>query len=201
MYFASPIVDPLDKHAGGDESRRTHPLLMQVKGKPLDWQVTSILQICSVIALLLAQTEVLTLGFHKVGPDPAAAGVAEAGVVEAVAGWLGGDIAVDRAQWRALLRIFAGIKTVQLTGGRVGDLFRAIHPCLGESNNNGNGSGGGEGEGNGGGEDGGAFSPEILPALQKLVLRGWGIADDVFASFIAASDAVGRMVRLIRNTS
>jgi len=170
-YFALLIVDPLDKHAGGNKSRRTHPLLMQVKGKPLDWQVTSILQICSVITLLLAQTEVLTLGFHKVDPNPTAAGVAEAGVVEAAAGWLGGDIAVDRAQWHALLQIFAGIKTVQLTGGHVRDLFRAIHPCLGESNNNGNGSGGGEGEGNGGGEDGGAFSPEILPALQKLVLR------------------------------
>jgi len=197
--FASLIVDPLDKHAGGDDGRRPHPLLMQVKGEPLDWQVTSISQICSAIAPLLAQTEVLTLGFHKGGPDPAAAGTAEAGVAEAAAGWQGGDIAVDRAQWRALLRIFAGVKTVQLTGGRVGDLFRAIQPRHSESNNSGNGIGGGEDEGNGDGEDGGAFSPEILPVLQKLALRGWGIADDVFNSFIAASDAAGRTVRLIRN--
>jgi len=200
--FASLIVDPLDKYAGGDDGRRTHPLLLQVKGKLLDWQVTSILQICSAIAPLLAQTEVLTLGFHKIGPDPAAAGAAEAGVVEAAAGWQGGDIAVDRVQWRALLRIFAGVKTVQLTGGRVGDLFRAIQPRHGESNNSGNDIGGGEGEGNGEGngegEDGGAFSPEVLPVLQKLVLRGWGIAADVFTSFIAASDAAGRTVRLIR---
>jgi len=200
-YFALLIVDLLDKHTGGDESQRTHPLLMQVKGKPLNWQVMSILQICSVIALLLAQTEVLMLGFHKVGPDPAAVGVAGAGVVKAAARWLGGDIAINRVQWRALLRIFAGIKMVQLTGRCVGDLFHAIHPCLGESNNNGNSSGGGKGKGNGGGEDGGVFSPEILPALQKLVLYGWGIADDVFASFIAASDAVSQMVHLIWNTS
>ena len=83
--FVSLIVDPLDRHAGGDDSRRTHPLLLQVKGKRLDWQVTSILQICSAIAPLLAQTEVLILGFHKAGPDPAAAGAAETGVAEAAA--------------------------------------------------------------------------------------------------------------------
>jgi len=94
-------------------------------------------------------------------------------------------------QWRALLRIFAGVKTIQLTGGRVGGPFRAIQPRHGESNNSGNGIGGGGGEGNGDGEDGGAFSPEILPVLQKLVLRGWGIADSVFALFIVASDAAG----------
>jgi hypothetical protein len=197
--FVSLIVDPLDRHAGGDDGRRTHPLLLQVKGKPLDWQVTSISQICSVIAPLLAQTEVLTLGFHKVGPDPAAAGAAETGAVEAAAGWQGGDIAVDRAQWRALLRIFAGVKTIQLTGGRVGDLFRAVQPQHGENNSGDNSTGGSQGDGNSEGEDGGAFSPEILPALQKLVLRGWGIADNVFTSFIAASDAAGRTVRLIRN--
>ena len=46
LYFdkdcASLIVGPLDKHTGADDCRRTHPLLMQVKGKPLDWQVTTI---------------------------------------------------------------------------------------------------------------------------------------------------------------
>jgi len=35
-YFALLIVDPLDKHAGGDNSWRTHPLLLQVNGKVLD---------------------------------------------------------------------------------------------------------------------------------------------------------------------
>lgn len=199
--YVSLIVDPLDKRSGGNDAVRPHPLLMQIKGKALDWQVTSILQICSAIAPLLAQTEVLTLGFHKVGSDPAPAGAAEAGVVAAAAGWQGGDVAVDRVQWRALFRIFAGVKTVQLTGGRVGDLFRAVQPRHSESNASDTGIGGGGGEGNGDGEDGGAFSPEILPALQKLVLRGWGIADGLFASFIAASDAAGRTVRLVRNRS
>ena len=194
--FVSLIVDPLDKHAGGDDGRRTHPLLMQVKGKPLDWQVTSISQICSEIAPLLAQTEILTLGFHKVGPGLAAAGAGEAGGAGTAAGWQDGDITVDRVQWRALFRMFAGVKTIQLTGGRVGDLFRALHPRHGGG---GNSTGGSEGEGNGDGEDGGAFLPEILPALQRLVLRGWGIADNVFTSFIAESDAAGRTVRLIRN--
>ena len=112
------------------------------------------------------------------------------------AGWPGGDIAVDHAQWRDLLRSFAGVKTIQLTGGRVGDLSRAVQPRHGESNSSGNGTGGGDGDGHGCGEDGGVFSPKTLSALQKLVLRGWGIADNVFASCIVASDAAGRTVRL-----
>jgi len=35
-YFDFLIIDSLDKHAGCDDSRRTHPLLLQVKGKALD---------------------------------------------------------------------------------------------------------------------------------------------------------------------
>jgi len=35
-YFDSLIVDSLDKHTGCDNSRRTHPLLLQVKGKALN---------------------------------------------------------------------------------------------------------------------------------------------------------------------
>jgi len=111
---------------------------MQVEGKPLDWQVTSITQICSAIAPLLAQTEVLTLGILKGGPDPAAA-----------AGWQVGDVAVIRAQWRSLFRILSGVKTMELFGVHAGDALRATaQPRHRESNAGGNGMGGGEGGGN-----------------------------------------------------
>jgi len=198
--FVSLIVDPLDKRAGdgGGGGGGTHPLHVQVKGKLLDWQVTSISQICSTLAPLLAQTENLMLGFHKDGPDPAAAGAVEAEAPGAAAGW---QVAVDRAQWRALFRIFAGVKTLQLSGGRIGDLFRALQPRVGEGNGGGEGEGADEEGTNDDGVDGGVFTPEILPALQKLVPRGWGDPDDAFASFIAARTAAGLPVRLVRSRS
>jgi len=200
--FASLIVDPLDKRAGdgggGGGGGGTHPLHVQVKGKLLDWQVTSVSQICSTLAPLLAQTEDLMLGFHKDGPDPAPAGAVEAEAPGAAAGW---QVAVDRARWRALFRIFAGVKTLQLSGGRIGDLFRALQPRVGEGNGGGEGEGADEEGTDDDGVDGGVFTPEILPALQKLVPRGWGDPDDAFASFIAARIAAGLPVRLVRSRS
>jgi hypothetical protein len=183
LYFekslASLIVDPLDKHARGPGD--THPLHVQVKVNALDSQVPSITQMCSALAPLLARTESLTLGFHKDGP----VAVVEVG---AAAGWQGGDVVVDRAQWRALLRIFQGVKTLQVTGGHVGDLFRALQPRHVEDNGDGDGDGVGD-----------VFALEVLPALEKLVPRGWGHTEDAFASFIAARSAAGRPVRLIRS--
>jgi hypothetical protein len=174
-HLVSLIIDPLDKHARGPGE--THPLHMQVKISALDFQVLSITQMCSALAPLLARTESLTLGFHKDGPVT----VVEVG---APAGWQGGDVVVDHAQWRELLRIFEGVKTLQVTGGYIGDLFRVLQPRHHD------------GEGNG---DGDVFALEVLPALEKLVPRGWGHTEDAFASFIAAREADGRPVRLIRS--
>ena len=92
--FAILIVDPLDEHAGGPRGGGTQPLYVQVSGKALDWQVFSILQICSALASLLAQTESLTLGFYRASPR------SDRGAAAALQG---DDVAVDRAQWRALL--------------------------------------------------------------------------------------------------
>jgi len=178
-HLVSLIIDPLDKHTRGPGD--THPLHVQVKISALDWQVPSITQICTALAPLLARTESLTLGFHKDGPVT----VVEVG---APAGWQGGDVVVDLVQWRALLRIFEGVKTLRVTGGHIGDLFRALQPRHGEGNDDGDGDG-----------DGDVFALEVLPALEKLVPHGWGHTEDAFASLIAAREADGRPVRLIRS--
>jgi hypothetical protein len=188
LYFektlVSLIVDPLDKLTRGPGD--THPLHMQVKINALDAQVPSITHICSALAPSLAQMESLELGFHKDGPMT----VAEAGgAAAAAAGWQVGEVVVDRAQWRALLRIFVGVKTLQVTGGHIGDLFRALQVRHSEGN----------GDDGGNGEDGDVFAPEILPSLERLVPRGWGHTEDAFASFITAREAANRPVRLIRS--
>ncbi|KAH9971283.1 hypothetical protein BJV74DRAFT_799150 [Russula compacta] len=88
-------------------------------------------------------------------------------------GWQPDD--VDHARWHALLSTFAGVKTLQLSGGYVGDLFRALQLVEG------------------------GFPPELLPALQELVPRGWGHTADAYSSFVAARSAAGRPVRIVRN--
>ncbi|KAI0247739.1 hypothetical protein BJV78DRAFT_1242935 [Lactifluus subvellereus] len=149
--FVSLIVDPHDKSGGA------YPFHLQVGCKPLDWQASCAAQICSTLAPLLARTESLRLGFHKDGL-PAA--------------W---QADVDRAQWHTLLRTFGGVKTLQLAGGLVGDLFRSLQL-----------------------PDGG-LPQELLPGLQELVPRGWGHTDDAFSSFVTARGAAGRPIRLVRN--
>lgn len=161
--FASLIVDPRDKRGG------TYPLHVQVSCKALDWQASCVAQICEALAPLLGETESLTLGFHK-GPSSSSPPVMAAGPG---AGWQPDD--VDHAQWHALLGLFASVKTLQLSGGYVGDLFRALQLVEG------------------------GFPLELLPALQELVPRGWGHADDAYSSFVAARSAAGRPVRLVRN--
>ncbi|KAI9454455.1 hypothetical protein BJY52DRAFT_724323 [Lactarius psammicola] len=148
--FVSVIVDP---HLGRDG---TYPFLVQVKCKPLDWQAACAVQICHALEPLLAGMESLTLGFHKDGS----------------ASW---QDEIDHAQWHGLLRTFAGVKSLQLTGGLVGDLFRSLRL------------------------DDGEIPLELLPELRELVSSGWGHTDDAFASFISARQSAGRRIRLVRN--
>jgi hypothetical protein len=214
LYFeenlASLIVDPFD-HTGGPGGSGgsdpdsggggTQPLHIQISGKALDWQVFSISQLSSALAPLLSQTEILTLGFYKDSPDFAHTVAEAVGTVdgEAVGELQGGEVVVDRAQWLALLQLFAGVKTLQLAGQQVGGLFRALWPGQDEGNDNGDDNSEVGDEGNGNDEGGGAVTSEILPALQKLVPRGWGHRDEAFASFVAARAAAGYPVRLVRN--
>ncbi|KAH8990401.1 hypothetical protein EDB86DRAFT_2939157 [Lactarius hatsudake] len=148
--FVSVIVDP-DLERNG-----TYPLVVQVKCQPLDWQATCAVQICGALESLLVRVDSLTLGFYK--DDPAS--------------WQDG---IDHAQWHGLLQTFVGVKSLQLTGGLVGDFFRSLKLDEGE------------------------LSSELLPALRELVPRGWGHTDDAFTSFISARQSAGRRIRLVRN--
>jgi len=137
------------------ESVGMYPFLAQVKCPRLDWQATCAAQICSALGPLLAGVESLTLGFHKDGS----------------ASW---QDEIDHEQWHGLFRTFAGVKSLQLTGGLVGDLFRSLQLDEGEP------------------------PLELLPELRELVSSGWGHTDDAFASFISARQSAGRRVRLVR---
>ncbi|KAH9020063.1 hypothetical protein EDB84DRAFT_1515885 [Lactarius hengduanensis] len=148
--FVSVIVDP-DLERDG-----TYPLVVQVKCHPLNWQATCAVQICDALKSLLVRVDSLTLGFYK--DDPAT--------------W---QDEIDHAQWHELLQTFAGVKTLQLTGGLVGDFFRSLKLDEGE------------------------LPSELLPELRELVPRGWGHTDDAFASFISARQSAGRRIRMVRN--
>ncbi|KAI9461899.1 hypothetical protein BJY52DRAFT_1257434 [Lactarius psammicola] len=148
--FVSVIVDPYLERTG------TYPFLVQVNCRPLDWQAACAAQICHTLAPLLAGVDTLTLGFNKDGP----------------ASWRD---EIDHEQWHGLLRTFAGVKNLQLTGALAGDLFRSLQ--LDESDP----------------------SSEPLPELEELVCSGRGHTDDVFALFISARQSAGRPVRLVRN--
>ena len=99
--FVSVIGGPQVERAG------THPFLVQVKCQRLDWQVTCAAQICHALEPLFAGVESLILGFYKDGS----------------ASW---QDEIDHEEWHGLFRIFAGVKSLQLTGGLVGDLFRSL---------------------------------------------------------------------------
>ncbi|KAI9507086.1 hypothetical protein F5148DRAFT_162206 [Russula earlei] len=150
--FVSLILDP-EHHGGGGGGMQ--PLFVQINCKSLDWQATCMSQLCRSFAPLLRTTESLTLGFHK---DVAAAG------------WLAD---LDHAQWHAFLGTFGGVRTLQLSGRPVGDLYCSLQL-----------------------DDGGGA---LFPALQELVLRGWGHKDHAFSSWLAARSAAGRPVRFVRN--
>src|SRR6266702_1923724 len=144
--FVSVIVDPHPEPTG------TNPFLVQVKCRPLDYQAACAAQICHALAPLLAGVDSLTLGFHKDGS----------------ASW---QDEIDHPLWHGLLRTFAGVKSLRLTGGLVGDLFRSLQLDEGE------------------------LPLELLPGLRELVPSGWGHTDDAFASFISARQSAGRRIR------
>ena len=103
--FVSLIVDPDPKRAG------SYPLLVQVKCQPLGWQAACASQICHALEPLLAGVERLTLGFHKDGS----------------VSWKDD---IDAEMWYGLLRTFACVKSLRLSGGLVQNLLRFLQ--LGE---------------------------------------------------------------------
>ena len=145
--FVSVIVDPQPERPG------SYPFLVQVKCEPLNWQAACASHICHALEPVLGGVERLTLGFHKDGSAP----------------W---QDELDLEMWHGILRIFAGVNTLQLTGGLVGDLFRSLQLDEGE------------------------LPSELLPELRQLVSSGWGHTDDAFTSFLSARQSAGRRVRL-----
>ena len=147
--FVSVIVDPRPKGTGSNS------FLLQVKCQSLGWQASCAQQICQALEPLLAGVETLTLGFHKDGSAP----------------W---QDEIDVEKWHELLRTFAGVKSLHLTGGLVGDLFRSLQLDEGE------------------------HSLELLPELRELVPSGWGHTEDAFATFLATRQTADRRIRLVQ---
>ena len=99
--LVSLIVDP------HPESTGSYPFLVQVKCQPLDRQAASASQICHALEPMLSEVEHLTLGFHKDGSVP----------------W---KDEIDVEMWHGLLRTFAGVQSLRLSGDLVGELFRSL---------------------------------------------------------------------------
>ena len=118
--FVSVIMDPHSERAG------SNTFLVQVNCQPLGWQAACAAQICHTLEPLLAEVESLTLGFSKDDSAP----------------W---QDEIDVEMWYGLLRTFAGVKTLRLTGGLVGKLFRSLQL------------------------DEGVLPLELLPELRELV--------------------------------
>ena len=94
----------LDPH---HERPDTYPFVVHVKCQPLDWQAACAAQICHKLEPLLASVESLTLKFDKDGSAP----------------W---QDEIDVEMWHGLLRTFAGVKRLRISGVLVGDLFRSL---------------------------------------------------------------------------
>jgi hypothetical protein len=105
--FVSMIVDPYLERAG------SYPFLVQVKCQELGWQAACASQICQSLEPVLAGVERLTLGFHKDGSVP----------------W---QDEIDLDMWHGLLRTFAGVRSLRLSGDLVGDLLRSLQLDEGE---------------------------------------------------------------------
>jgi hypothetical protein len=105
--FVSVTVDP---HPDPVDS---HQFLVKVKCQSLGWQAACVSQICHALEPLLVEVDSLKLGFHMDGSSP----------------W---QDDVDVEKWHGLIRTFAGAKSLRLTGGLVGDLFRSLQLDEGE---------------------------------------------------------------------
>ena len=169
-------------------TNRTNAVQLRVSCRALDWQLASLAQICS--ALALPRIEGLTLGLHvNVNAEP------------------------HRAQWHALLRAFGCTKTLQLTGPRAGHLLRSLLPLpldilpalkelLPERDAE-------NGSGSVGGTKTLQLTEEIPPALLQELLPGddaedaerAGLEDEEGAldAFIAEREAAGCPVRVVRD--
>lgn len=108
MQFDKEFVSLIMVPCFDERTSRYHPtLVVCVKCQPLGWQAACVSQICHELEPVLAGVEYLTLGFHKDGSVP----------------W---EDEIDLEMWDGLLRTFAGVQSLRLSGALVGDLFRSL---------------------------------------------------------------------------
>ena len=135
------------------EQAEKSPLQMLVHCSHLDWQVSSMAQIFNSLIQISSTVEHLTLR-HKTH-------------------WQSSEEhnAIDRTEWRELLRLFSNVKALDVDDGLVGELSRSLRL------------------------DDGELPLEILPELQELTYSGRG---NMFKPFIDARQDAGRPVSLTR---
>ena len=191
-HTACMMLDHTTNTNNNRSTNRTNAVQLRVSCRALDWQLASLAQICS--ALALPRIESLTLGLHvNVNAEP------------------------HRAQWHALLRVFGCTKTLQLTGPRAGHLLRSllplpldILPALKELLPERDAENGSDSVG---GTKTLQLTEEIPPALLQKLLPGDGDGDDAedaeragledeegaLDAFIGEREAAGCPVRVFRD--
>ncbi|KAF8468670.1 hypothetical protein DFH94DRAFT_276928 [Russula ochroleuca] len=159
--------DYLNMRAYPHKGASRYTLTMSIGGKHLDWQVASATHALHALRTALSAVDHLTLKYER-------------DIISSE--W---NDEADRTQWRKLLGLFGGVKTLFVDGELVGQLSRALQPGEEES------------------------STELLPELQelqepdrpdepgKLSDSAIGAPSDAFSSFIDARQKAGHPVALI----
>jgi hypothetical protein len=132
----------------------TYALSMRVLYQHLDWQVSIVAQIFNSLNQMFSAVEHLALE-HEVHSQSSEE-----------------HNAVDRTEWRKLLRPFRSVKTLHIGNGLVEQLSRSLESKDGEF-------------------------PLELPELLELTYSGDGNTGDAFIPFINARRNTGRPVALV----
>jgi len=98
-----------------ERSRGMYALNMHVFCRHLDWQVSSVAQIFTVLSPVFSEVVDFTLVYSEHPSSPE---------------W---HYEADRAQWRDLLRSFSNVKTLFVPEGLTRELSRSLRPADGES--------------------------------------------------------------------
>ena len=125
------------------------PFSLYVRCNPLDWQIDCVAQICYALIPKLSGVEKLTLliSYEEIPTEMR-------------------NGAIDSATWHDLLRIFIGVKKIDIDDALTEELSRALHVDEVGSN------------------------PSFLPNLQSIHAK-----DNLFTSFIDTRQVVGRPVQ------
>jgi hypothetical protein len=131
-----------------------YALSMRVLYRHLDWQVSIVAQFFNSLIPMFSAVEHLALE-HEVHSQSSEE-----------------HNAVDRSEWRKLLRPFRNVKTLHIGNGLVGQLSRCLESKDGEL-------------------------PLELPELLELTYSGDGNTGDAFIQFINARQNAGRPIALV----